>query len=155
MKQVFLSTALVVSLLGCTHNADMKQSVTEQPSPHGIRSGSQVSAVPVNLSTGILGSWKLMSVSGDPVASDQLSIKFQAGFFDANVNCNRVSGFYALRADTFIPDKAVATERGCGPKYPFDTMLTRALQFGMTLTMPSKDRLVAQVGKQQLIFVRL
>jgi len=106
------------------------------------------------LAASLVGSWKLVSVGGVSVPDTQLTITFSPQFFDARVNCNRVSGKYSLRATSFVRSRAAATERGCGPRFTFDTFLTRTLQFGMTLAMPESDHLVAQAGDRELIFVK-
>lgn len=152
MKNILAVTALAVTLSGCSYRAAGEQtrprSITAEPA-------SQESRESGGLSADILGSWTLVAVDGEPVAINQHSIKFDPGFFYANVNCNKVSGFYSLRGTRFAPDKAVATERGCGSKHALDAAFTRALQFGMTVTMPTKDRLSTEAGGRQLTFVRV
>ena len=149
-RLLICGTMLVAS--GCTQvssRGDLdtgKFSARETPPEGGLN--------PTDLAASLAGSWKLLSVDGVFVPDTQLTITFSPQFFDARVNCNRVSGHYTLRGTSFVPNRAVASERGCGPEFEFDTFLTRTLQFGMTLTMPGSDRLLAQAGDRDLIFVR-
>lgn len=143
-------TMLVAS--GCAQVSSTEHPVTGQSpasetSPEGGR-------IPTTLADSLLGSWKLVSVGGESVPDTQLTITLSPQFFDARVNCNRVSGYYSLRATSFVPNRAVASERGCGPRFTFDTFLTRTLQFGMNLAMPEGDHLVAEAGDRKLVFVR-
>lgn len=137
---------------GCTQVPSKEHLVTGQPP--ASETSTEGGRNPITLATSLVGSWKLVSVGGVSVPNSQLTITFRPQFFDARVNCNRVSGYYSLRANSFVPSRAVASERGCGPTFTFDTFLTRTLQFGMTLAMPESDRLVAQAGDRELIFVR-
>lgn len=154
MKRVLLCNAvLTLSVTACTHplssdRPDVAQATTSATSPDVRRAG------PIDLSAQVLGTWKLVSVDGKSVPANQLLITFRQQSFEAQVHCNRVSGRYTLRANTFVPEQALATEKGCGPEYEFDEAITRALQFGMVLTMPSRDRLEGQTSKGRIVLVR-
>lgn len=148
----FLISGTMLVASGCAQVSSTEHPVTQQPPPGQTSPATRLNPTP--LAASLEGSWKLVSVGGASVPDTQLTITFSPQFFDARVNCNRVSGHYTLRGTSFVPNRAVASERGCGPKFEFDTFLTRTLQFGMTLTMPANDRLLAQAGEKELVFVR-
>lgn len=154
MKQILTLAFLTATLAGCT-TATTPGPNRAASAPTDVDRPVPAVDVPSSMASTLNGSWKLLSVDGQPVATNQLLIAFRPGFFDATVNCNRVSGYYRLEGSAFVPDKAVATERGCGPSLALDMPITRALQFGMTLAMPTRDRLVARAGARELILVRV
>lgn len=150
VRLLISGTMLVAS--GCTQVASREHPVTGQ-SP-ASETSPKGGLNQTTLATSLLGSWKLVSVGRVSVPDTQLTITFSPQFFDARVNCNRVSGHYTLRDTSFVPNRAVASERGCGPKFQFETFVTRTLQSGMILTMPETNRLLAQAGDRDLLFVR-
>jgi heat shock protein HslJ len=102
----------------------------------------------------LAGSWRLVTVDGKSAEPDQLVISFRPQSFAARLNCNTVSGRYSLLQQRFVPDMAVATERGCGPQYHNDRALTRALQTGFVITTLENGRLEAHAGKMVMVFTK-
>lgn len=153
MRRAFTPGVALLLCSGCQPTvADVAPAriASEMPSTNG----PPTSVGETGLATGLLGSWRLVSFSGEDVRSDQLLITFEPTKFTAAVNCNKVGGFYSLNGYNFIPAQVYATERGCGPAYKHDEALTRTLQFGMVLRLTAFDRLEGQVGERQLDFVR-
>lgn len=138
----------MLSISGCTQHFG-KQGSIAQPSPAVAIAPSIAKPAP-----SLVGTWRLTSVSGKSVPDAQLTVEFTPQFFYARVNCNQVSGYYTVRDTLFVPNSAVASERGCGKKFEFDAFLTRTLQFGMTLAILQNDRFTARADDRELVFVR-
>ncbi len=96
-----------------------------------------------------------MAVNGVAVKPDQLLITFAPQSFRATVNCNSVSGRYTLTGQRFTPEMAVATERGCGPEYSYDRVITRGLQTGLEITVNEDRRMELHSSDLNLVLVKV
>ncbi len=110
---------------------------------------------PLGQGAALSGSWRLMAVNGVAVKPDQLLITFAPQSFRATVNCNSVSGRYTLTGQRFTPEMAVATERGCGPEYSYDRVITRGLQTGLEITVNEDRRMELHSSDLNLVLVKV
>lgn len=143
---------LLIVLAGCA--AVPPPPASEQPAVAPLRTQS-VEAVHPPDGMQLAGSWLLVTVDGKSAEPDQLVISFRPQSFAAKLNCNTVSGRYSLLQQRFVPDMAVATERGCGPQYRNDKALTRALQTGFVITASENGRLEARAGQMVMVFTKV
>lgn len=153
LKRGGMIAALMAILQGCQVAGESGQVVT--PAYTRPPALALPSSPDSGLAVGIIGRWRLVSFAGEKVPPDQLLITFASSSFSATVNCNRVGGPYKLVQNTFVPDKAYAAERGCGPPYKYDEALTRTLQSGMLLHLSESGTLVGQVGERRLVLSRI
>ena len=90
-----------------------------------------------------LTDWRIVAIDAARVDGDNYVMGFGEGRIDARAGCNRLSGPYTQRGNTFTAGLIISTRMACpGPRMAYERAVARLLRGPVRISYPAGDVMV-------------